>query len=204
MQIIPSIIALNDQELKERITKVDTLFHVLQLDVMDGQFVPTHSLDYDFTLPKTKARFEAHLMMKHPESWIAKHGKSVDMIIVHAECFDPIPALSLAKSMKKKLGIALNPDTPIEKIIPFIKRLNQILIMTVQPGYYGATFLPNTLKKVEILKKMYPKLIIEVDGGISPATIGTARKAGATKFVCGSFLQKSDNLHTALDQLMKE
>jgi len=200
--IIPAIIATNQEELNQRINKVKDHVKTLQLDVMDGNFVPTHSLDFNFTLPETDCKYEAHLMVNNPEEWIEKNHQIADVILVHIESTqEPEKIIELVKSKGKKIGFVLNPDTPTEKIRPFLDNIDEVLIMTVNPGYYGSKFLPETLEKVKELRALKPNLEIEVDGGIGLETIEQAYKAGANLFITGSYLQKSEDVTEAIKAL---
>lgn len=207
-QIIPSIIATTQAELEERIAKVKDHVDWIQLDVMDGRFVANRSLDFEFTLPETGCKFEAHLMMYDPVSWIEKNGSKVDIIIVHEETCrgqDRHDAVtSKVTGLGKRLGVAIKPDTQEEMIQHCLGNVDLVLVMTVQPGAYGAEFMPDTLNKVKNLKSMNKSIEIEVDGGIGPGTIGKASIAGANRFVVGSYLQKADDVRTAIESLKKE
>ena len=189
--IIPSLIAKNQKQLTECFNKVKNTSKLFHLDVIDGKLAPNKSLTFNFKLPKTKAKFEAHLMLKNPESWIKKHHKKVQTIIIHSESDNFEKSLVLAIKKKKKVGLAINPKTKIEKIKPYIKEINQVLILSVNPGFYGGKFIPTTLKKVKQLRKISSKIKIEVDGSMNEKTIKKAAKAGASLFVVGSYLQKS-------------
>lgn len=202
-KIIPAIIATSQEELEKRINKVKDYLQILQLDIMDGKFVPTHSLDFEFKLPKTNCRYEAHLMVANPGEWINKNWKIADIILVHIESTEkPKKIIELVKSKGNKIGFVLNPETPLEKIKPYINQIDQVLVMTVDPGYYGSPFLPKTLDKVKELRKLKPRMDIEVDGGISADTIKKAYQAGANLFVSGSYLQKSQDVKKAVNGLI--
>ncbi|HLC87108.1 MAG TPA: ribulose-phosphate 3-epimerase [Candidatus Nanoarchaeia archaeon] len=203
--IVPSIIADSQRELNKRVIKVKDCSNWLQLDIMDGNFVKNKSLMFDFRLPKTKCKYEAHLMIKDPELWTKKNWKKISAIIFHIEaCKNKEEVkylIELIKNKKRKVGIALNPKTNIMKIKPFLTKIDMVLIMGVYPGKYGAEFLPFTLNKIAELRKLSPVIKIEIDGGISPKTISNASRAGADRFVSGSFLQESKNPSEAIKQL---
>lgn len=201
-EIIPSIIAKSQDELDERISKVRDDFSMLQLDVMDGEFVKNKSLDFDFELPK-ELKYEAHLMVRNIISWIEKHGTEVDRIIFHFEAAgkDVDKIIKLIRDKKKNVGIAINPLTEISEIKPYLELVDMVLVMTVNPEGYGGKFLPLTLKKVESLRKLKPGLNIEVDGGINDETIALASVAGANMFISGSYLQESKNIKRSLTLL---
>lgn len=201
-KIIPAIIAKTQNELNERLSKVVKYVDLVQLDVMDKKFVPNSSLFFDFSLPKTKCLFEAHLMVQDPEDWIERNGNKVDTILVHLESkYDPDNIIDFVKKRGKKFGFVLNPETPIDNISSFIDDLNQVLIMTVNPGFYGSPFLSEMLEKIQNLREMKKTLDIEVDGGITDKTIGLVNQAGANMFVSGSYIVKAENVEEAIENL---
>ncbi len=195
-KIIPAIIAKNQNELDLRLNKVRCMDFV-HLDIMDNKFVNNRSLMFDF---KLNVKNEAHLMVNNPIDWIKKFSGKVNEIIVHIESCTDIQGL--IESLKhKKVSLALNPKTPVEKIIPLLDTVNKILVMTVQPGSYGAGFLQYSLKKVKLLRELSPKLDIAVDGSINLHTIKLVKDAGANQFVIGSYLQNSTNIKTDLKKI---
>jgi len=203
-KIVPAIIAKNQNELNERLLKVKKYVDLVQLDVMDNKFVPNTSLFFDFSLPKTKCQFEAHLMVQDPEDWIEKYGYKVDTVLVHYEsCNNPKKMIEQVKTDGKKIGFVLNPETPISKLTGFLNDIDQVLIMTVNPGFYGSPFLSEMLQKISDLRILKPRLDIEVDGGITNKTISFVDKAGANMFVSGSYIVKSDNVEEAINSLKK-
>ncbi len=201
--IIPAIIAKSQQELDERVNKVKEAAEWMQLDIMDNKFVPNSSLYFDFKLPQG-CKFEAHLMVENPLEWIEKHWGKVDTIIVHIEsCKEPEKIVDFVQSKKKKLGFAINPETAVKELEPYFGEVDEVLVMTVHPGFYGSKFLPETLEKVKALRELKPGLDIEVDGGINLETIKEAYAAGANLFVSGSCIMKSDNPENAINTLKK-
>jgi ribulose-phosphate 3-epimerase len=203
-RIIPAIIADNQEELEDRINKVSNYVEIIQLDFMDGKFVQNKSIDFDFKLPKTGCKFEAHLMIEDPDIWIENNFMKVDTILVHIESIkDPLKIIKHVKEKTKNIGFVLNPETPIKKIEKYLDRIDQILIMTVNPGFYGSPFLPKMLQKIKKLRVIKPILNIEVDGGITNKTIELVNKAGANFFVSGSYIIKSDNIKESINNLKK-
>lgn len=200
--IIPAIIAKNQVELDNRVRRVMDYVDLIQLDIMDGKFVPNTSIDFDFKLPETNCRFEAHLMIKKPNKWINKHFNKVDTILAHIEsCDNPSKIINLTRNKGKKIGFVLNPETPVESIEEYLDDIDQVLIMTVNPGFYGSPFLPETLNKISKLREMKNDLDIEVDGGITDKTIRFVDKAGANMFVSGSYIIKSADVKKAIETL---
>jgi len=200
--IIPAVIAKTQEGLEDIFSKIKDSARLLQLDVMDNKFVPNTSLDFDFQLPQGKYQFEAHLMIENPEKWIAEYGNKVDTIIAHFEAVEnPERIIESVKKKDKKMAFALNPETDIDQIRDYLSQLDQVLIMTVHPGFYGSPFLPETMDKIRRLRELKPSLDIEVDGGITADTIDEVNKAGANMFVSGSYLIKSENIRERIEIL---
>jgi len=125
-------------------------------------------------------------------------------VLVHIEsCKDPKRIINLVRSKGKKIGFVLNPETPISLIKNFINDIDQVLIMTVNPGFYGSPFLPEMLEKIKELRNLKPEIEIEVDGGVTDKTVKLVDNAGANLFVSGSYIVKSDNVKGAIDTLKK-
>lgn len=203
-KIIPAVIAESQEELSEKVKLVKSYAKLIQLDIMDGIFTQNKSIDFDFKLPKTNCKFEAHLMVKNPDKWVKDNWQKVDIILIPIEsCKNPQQIISFLKRRKKRVGFAINPETPIRKIRDYLDDIDQVLIMTVNPGFYGSKFLPETLEKVRQLRKLKPKMDIEVDGGINPETIKIARASGANLFVSGSYIFNSPNPKEAIENLQK-
>lgn len=200
--IIPSLIATNPDQLKERFDKVKDIAELFQLDVMDGEFVANTSLEFDIKLDEEPTRFEAHLMMLHPEEWIEQNYDKANIFLFHFERCENIDKVLQLSGSDKKIGIALNPETPLSALEDFLDKLDQVLIMTVYPGGYGAEFLPEMLEKVRKLRAKKPELDIEVDGGITFDTLKLAHEAGANKFVSGSYLMKAENVGERMKKMM--
>jgi len=193
--IIPAVIAKTQKELDDIFSRIKDAARLLQLDIMDGIFVPNNSLDFDFRLPEKKYLYEAHLMIDDPEKWIDENWERVDTVIAHFESVEnPERIIESVKSKGKKIAFALNPETDTDLILNYLDNIDQVLVMTVNPGFYGSQFLPDMSDKIKRLRKLRPDLDIEVDGGIKPDTIEEVCKAGANMFVSGSYLINSDDV----------
>lgn len=203
-KIFPSLIATSQKQLEQRFEKIKKTSSSFHLDVMDGKFVKNKSLNFDFKLPKNK-KYGAHLIVKNPEKWIEKNLSKVNTIIVHIEPLKkPEEILELIKKIKrkrKKFGLAINPRTKVSSIEDYLKKIDEVLIMTVNPGAYGGKFIPSALNKIKEIKKMNKKIKIKVDGGMNPERIKKASKFGADSFVVGSYIQKSENPKQAMKEL---
>ncbi len=193
--IIPAVIAKTQKELDDIFSRIKDSARLLQLDIMDGEFVPNNSLDFNFRLPEKKYLYEAHLMIDNPENWVDENWERVDTVIAHFESVkNPERIIESVKKKGKKIAFALNPDTDTDLILNYIDSIDQVLVMTVNPGFYGGKFLPEMSDKIRRLRKLRSDLDIEVDGGIKPDTIEEVCDAGANMFVSGSYLVNSDDV----------
>ncbi len=183
IEIIPTILVKNFEEVEDRIKRVEDYVNWVQLDVMDGIFVKnkTWANPQDLKNLKTQVKLEAHLMIKKPEEVIDEWLKVVDRVIVHyeSEIANLKDLIKKAHKHGKQVGLALNPETHFSVVEPFLPRhgkrrgekdLDLVLFMTVRPGWGGQKFKEWTLTKIEALRKLWPTGKIEVDGGINPET----------------------------------
>ena len=185
--------AKNQKELDLDLKKLKEIVKELHLDVVDGKFAKNKAMNFDFKLKK-EFSYNVHLMVNHPETWINKQGRKVDTIIFHPEVVDNIDGLiKKIKQKKKKVGLALKPETKVKEIKDYLGKVDYILILTVHPGFYGAKFLSAPLKKIKKIKKINPKIKFIVDGGMNPKTIKKSVKAGGDYFVSGSYVTKAEN-----------
>lgn len=199
-QILPAIIAQNQTELNQMLAKIPFAENIM-LDLMDGKFVGATSLDFPIKLP-TSHRYQLHIMAINPMERIKELPPEIDTVILHAETLENIDeAIKQAKKRGLQLFIALNPETPTRVVEPCIDRLDGVLIMSVNPGQYGAKFLPEQLNKVRRLRELSKDINIEVDGGMSDQTIGLAVAAGANMIASGSFIMKSKDPEVAYNIL---
>jgi len=167
----------------------------LQIDVMDGHFVPNLTMGpatVSAVRRLTTLPLEAHLMVEHPERWVQPFADAgADVIIVHAEATPHLErVLDLITQSGKRPAVALNPASPLVLIEEVLTQVTMVLLMTVNPGFGGQQFIPEVLPKIRRLREQLQTLNlqhdIEVDGGIDAATIGRAAAAGANVFVAGS------------------
>lgn len=197
VKISPSILASDYANLQSELERISTsdLIHV---DVMDGHFVPNISIGAPVTAACKKVcdvPFDVHLMISNPLDYAEDFAKAgADIICFHSECdSDTEETIDKILSLGKKAGLAIKPSTPIDEVVKYLDKLSMVLVMTVEPGFGGQSFMESTMPKVEAIRKINPDIDIEVDGGINAETIKIAAKAGANVFVAGSAVFKSEN-----------
>jgi len=201
--IAPSILAADFSKLGEQVRETEAAgANRIHVDVMDGHFVPNLSMGAVVVKglrPITKLPLEVHLMVEDPGRFLDGFVKAgSDTLIVHLEVLpDPRPMLEhIRKALGKKVGLAFNPDMPVERVEPYLRDIDLALCMTVFPGFGGQAYIPESTERLQKLRAMVnthnPACEIEVDGGINAATIATTAKAGANVFVAGNavFLAK--------------
>ena len=168
---------------------------------MDGKLVKASSLDFPMRLPEGP-KYQFHVMAVDPIQRLMDAPDEIDTIVLHAETLDDIgEAINAAREKKVKLFIALNPETPVSVLEPYLDRLDGVLIMSVHPGQYGAKFLPEQLDKVREIREKSDTITIEVDGGMNDQTMGAAVNAGANQIASGSYIMKSSDPEAAYESL---
>ena len=200
-EVLPAIIASNQAELDEMLDRVKDFAGNIMLDLMDGKLVQASSLDFSLKLPKGP-RYQFHIMAVDPIPRMMDAPDEVDTVVLHAETLDEIgDAIEAAREKKVKLFIALNPETPVSVVEPYLDKLNGVLIMSVHPGQYGAKFLPEQLEKVREIRAKSETITIEVDGGMNDRTMRAAVDAGANQIASGSYIMKSGDPEAAYESL---
>ncbi len=202
VKIAPSILAADFSRLGDDIARVENCADYLHLDVMDGVFVPNISFGpcVIATLRRrSKLFFDVHLMITNPMRYIDDFVKAgADMITIHYEsCDNHAEVLKAIRAKGVKAGISIKPATPAFILEPLLEYVDMVLVMTVEPGFGGQSFIPETLDSVRAVAQMIDakglSIEIEVDGGISSETIREAYDAGARVFVAGSSVFRAED-----------
>jgi ribulose-phosphate 3-epimerase len=205
MILSPSILAADFSRIEQEINELDS-YNVkwVHLDVMDGVFVPATTFGPELVArlrPITKMFFDVHLMIVDPKSHVKSYvDAGADLITFHYEAVeDNMDMINYIKSFGVKVGISIKPATPVKDIEALLPYLDLVLVMSVEPGKGGQSFIPNALNKIEELNKH--DLLIEVDGGVNETTGKQCIDAGADVLVAGSFVFKDKENIKVLNSL---
>lgn len=211
LMIAPSILSADFAKLGEEINQVVADgADVIHIDVMDGHFVPNITIGplvVAAVRKITKAPLDVHLMISNPDQYIEAFAEAgADWITVHVEvCNHLHGTIQTIKQLGKKAGVVLNPATPLTTLDYILADLDLVMLMSVNPGFGGQKFIRSAIEKTKRLKDMIDvrglQVGIEIDGGVSPATIGEIAQAGANIFVAGSAIFGQDNYAKVISEL---
>lgn len=202
-KLYPSLLSTDFLNLEQELKDLEAAgVDGVHFDVMDGRFVPNISIGLpilDAVRKGTKLPIDVHLMIEEPEKYVdlfAQHG--ADMISVHVEATPHIHrVIEQIKSQNIKAGVVLNPGTPVDAILPVIRMVDYVLVMTVNPGFGGQSFISDSIEKLNQLTSIKDRMEldfdIEVDGGINNETVKNVIEHGATMLVAGSYFFKQDD-----------
>ena len=206
--ISPSILSADFANLEYDIKRVeDAGADWLHVDVMDGHFVPNITIGVPVVKSIKKVAsipLDVHLMIENPEKYIEPFAKAgADILTFHYEAFQDVKGIiDLIKSFGVKAGMSIKPKTNAEDVIQYLKDLDLLLIMTVEPGFGGQSFMSDCADKLPVIKEnAHEKLIIQVDGGINAETARICTSKGANSLVAGNYIYNSPNIQKAIDSL---
>jgi ribulose-phosphate 3-epimerase len=210
ISIAPSLLSSDFARLGEHLRAAEDagadLHHV---DVMDGHFVPNLTIGPPVVKAIRKATrlpLDCHLMIERPLAYAKAFADAgADSITFHVEAKDPPPEVAAAiRALGKRVGVALNPDTPVDRVVPLLGLVDMVLVMSVFPGFGGQRFMPEVLPKVEALRGTHGfRGAVEMDGGINADTIGDCARAGADVLVAGTAVYGEPDLAAAIGGLRR-
>ncbi len=194
IRTVPAILTDDPRTLEKLVRQTETFTGYAQFDIMDGQFVPSRSVTCEHITRLTmKLTWEAHLMVLKPETHLENFRKAgAQKIVFHYEATpSPPEVISLVRNLGMEVGLAVNPETPISTITPLVNDLDSVLFLSVNPGFYGARFIPEVLDKIVAFRSAYPGMEIGIDGGIKEGNIAEIARTGVDVIYIGSaiFLQ---------------
>ncbi|HEK9982177.1 TPA: ribulose-phosphate 3-epimerase [Streptococcus equi subsp. zooepidemicus] len=211
LKIAPSILAADYACFAAELARIEkTNAEYVHIDIMDGQFVPNISFGADVVASMrkhSKLVFDCHLMVVNPERYVEAFAQAgADIMTIHVEStLHSHGALQKIRAAGMRAGVVINPGTPVSAVEPLLSLVDQVLIMTVNPGFGGQAFIPECLEKVAAIAKMRDErglsFDIEVDGGVDDKTIRACYQAGANVFVAGSYLFKAADLAAQVQTL---
>jgi len=203
MLIAPSILAADFLHLAKDVETVNACADIFHLDIMDGTFVP--NISFGFPVVQAIARearkpMDVHLMIVHPEKYVERFAATgASMISFHYEATldETEKVIDLIQSFHVRAGIVINPDCPVEKIFPYLGKVDFVLLMSVFAGFGGQKFIEETYDRIRAVKaemrRIGSEALIEVDGGVSPANARLLAEAGADILVAGSAVFKAED-----------
>lgn len=205
IRISPSLLAADFSRLDRELDRVSDA-DALHLDVMDGIFVPNISFGppiLQSIRPKTSLFFDVHLMITHPLDYIETFVKcGADCITFHLESdSDPLKTIEKIHSFGKQAGISIKPATAPKAVLPFLPKLDMVLVMSVEPGFGGQKFMDSALEKIRFLRSAAPDITLNVDGGINADTGRRCVEAGANMLVAGSYVFGAQDPSAAIASL---
>jgi len=181
--IIPGILETTFADIYKKVKMVDSVATLIQIDVVDGLvFDELKKID---TI-RTNATFEIHLMIQNPTQYLSSKINKVTRAVAQVEQANPNKFIHKSKTFGYKTGLSLNPETPVEKIQPFLEKIHYVQLMTVHPGTQGSSFIPEVIDKIKEFKRKYPNIEVQIDGHMNKKLITQIEHFGVENYVVGS------------------
>jgi len=211
--ILPAVLANNEKDLLKLLDYSRKHFKSVQLDIMDGEMVPSKSVDAGRLkdLDYGALDVEVHLMVRDPALWLKYFkGKNISSMLFHIEIAQYYPEAAIKRIISeiqkgsKEAGIAINPATPLTALKPYVQSIGRVLFLCVDPGFYGAEFKPEVLEKVRAFKKDNPRIVIGVDGGVKSGNFAQVVSSGADYVCIGSAIFNTPDPRESFDAFEKK
>ena len=206
MRIVPAILTDNQQDLKRMLAQVETFTDFVQIDFMDGEFVPSKSLapeelaDIEITI-----RWEAHLMVKNPLGYLSSLSRErLERAIFHWEAVSHHESVvSAIRDLGLSVGLAINPETALSEFEDLVPRIDSVLFLSVHPGFYGSPFVEEVLEKIREFRSRFPSAVIGIDGGVALDNV-QGLKALRMDYACvGSRIFRHDDPRKSYEEFIK-
>jgi len=188
------------------VRQAETFADWIQFDIMDGKFVPSKSITHEnISKLSTIIVWEAHLMVNEPEKYLADFKKAgAKKIVFHYEATrQPREVILQARKLELKVGIAINPDTPVSDILSLANDLDSVLFLSVYPGFYGKEFIPEVLDKITEFRATFPYIETGIDGGIKESNVARIARCGVDCIYVGSAIFLQENPAESYNRLLK-
>ena len=189
IRTVPAVLTDDPLALGRMVLQAESFADLVQFDIMDGQFVPSLSVScQQIAALQPKLNWEVHLMVLHPENYLEEFRKAgAQKIVFHYEATaSPNEIIKQIKNLGMEAGLAINPKTSTSAITPLLVNLDSVLFMSVNPGFYGAPFIPEVLEKIATFRKAHPGTEIGIDGGIKESNIARIAQTGVDVIYIGS------------------
>ena len=205
-RVVPSILTDDPQVLQQLVRQAEGFCRYVQFDIMDGRFVPSHSITCEHLAAlDTALDWEVHLMVEDPDQYLAAfHKAGASRITFHYEASpQPDRVVRRVKSLGAEVGLALNPETPVSSVQPIVSEVDTVLLLAVYPGFYGSPFLPEVMDKVSELRGQCPDLEIGIDGGIKEGNVAQVARAGVDSIYVGSAIFRDSDPAASYRRLVR-
>ena len=195
-RVVPAILTEDAEALEKMVRLAEEFTDFVQLDIMDGRFVPSRSIKAeDIANLKTSLKWEAHLMVNSPQQYLDSFKRAgAKRVVFHYEAADkPLEVISQARRLGLEAGVAINPETDIAEVLPLADKLACLLFLSVNPGFYGSPFIPEVLDKIRELRMLCPEVETGIDGGVKEGNIADIAATGVDYICVGSAIFLSRN-----------
>lgn len=205
--IVPALLTDNLADFKDQVRQLEGLVELVQVDIIDGKFADNKTITIEdvekFDLP---FNVEFDLMVINPSSYFEKCDRAnAQRVFFHIEASnDPAKDIELLSKRGIEAGLSINPDTSVTALEPYLDSISRVLIMSVTPGFQGQQFIPETLERIQLIKRLAPEMTVAVDGGIKLHNVSDVAAAGADYLSVGSALFEEDDLVVTLQKFREK